>query len=384
MQTYLDTAVYFIYVLAGVTLLGLLALFIMRVRHVWVDKKSRQCFAKFQDYFTYLQAHLDEAERLPTPPGRLTKRERNVIEKKLFALLEQLKGVHRDKLMQLCEDLGLVEQDLRRLRSWWKWTRIDAAYHVGTMRSRQAVPVLRQLLKKSGDDSTRLIIAQALARCAQHLDDLREMVRVLTRSGKNCHAFIVEILRDSEIDCTPLFFEFLREKDHNLLKIALLGLSAHALPNVESTLHSLTHADDKEVRMKAVQLLCRDARNLSDAAVRRFLRHQDWEIRAIAAQAIGELGLQAYIPLLKEAVGDPVWWVRSNSAHSLAKLGIEGFTALCEIVREETYGNKKEMALQVIQEELEKGAYLHTEMERKLQYNQRLHVYQKMCEKKHA
>ena len=384
MQTYLDTAVYCIYVLAGVTLLGLLALFIMRVRHVWVDTKSRQCLAKFQDYFTYLQAHLDEAERLPTPPGRLTKRERNVLEQKLFALLEQLKGVHRDKLMQLCEDLGLVEQDLRRLRSWWKWTRIDAAYHVGTMRSRQAVPVLRQLLKKSGDDSTRIIVAQALARCAQHLDDLREMVRVLTGSGKNCHAFIAEILRDSQIDCTPLFFEFLREKDHNLLKIALLGLSAHALPNVESTLHSLTHAEDKEVRMKAVQLLCRDARNLSDAAVRRFLRHQDWEIRAIAAQAIGELGLQVYIPLLKEAVGDPVWWVRSNSAHSLAKLGIEGFTALCEIVREEAYGNKKEMALQVIQEELEKGAYLHTEMEKKLQYNQRLYVYQKMCEKKHA
>ncbi len=102
------------------------------------------------------------------------------------------------------------------------------------------------------------------------------------------------------------------------------------------------------------------------------------------ARAVGELGLVEYIPMLKSAVGDSSWWVRHHSAYSLTALEVDGFAALCEILREERMGNKLQMAHQVIQEELEKGkqqAAATQDVEKQLQYNQKLHLYHKSYRK---
>ncbi|MGN7470806.1 HEAT repeat domain-containing protein [Brevibacillus sp. SAFN-007a] len=381
MQTPLATAIVFVYALCGLTVLGLLALFALKLRNISAEKQARRCQEKYHDYFVYLQAYSEEEERLKVPYGEPTQKEKQLIQKKLLELLERFTGLHREKLIRLCEDMGLVALDLERLKSGWKWTRVDAAYNLGVMRSRQAVPDLLALLQTSkANDPSLFIVARAIAKCARDTSDLRQMAAFVVRAKKNVHQLIVDILSDSQLDTDSLYTEFIRDKDPELVKIGLIGYAVHAQTDLEPALPKLVMSPDKEVRIKAVKLMCRDVRYINDQTVKDFLNHKDWEIRALIAKAIGTLQLTAYIPALKKAVGDTNWWVRHHSARSLAQMQTEGFAALCEILREERLGHKVDMAHQIILEELEREK-LRLEQEgsteRQLAYNEKLHLYRK-------
>lgn len=376
MQTPLAAAYLFLYALCAVTALGLVVLFGLKLQNIAAEKRAKRCLLKYQDYFVYLQAHGEEEERLQAPPGEVTLQEKKIIQKKLFELMESFTGVHRQKLARLCEEMGLVDLDLRRLHGSWKWTRIDAAYNLGVMRSRRGVPGLLELLETLGYDPGLFIVARAVAKCARNGNDLGEMVRQLVKHRKNCHQLIVDILGESEVELEPLFLSFLQESDTDLIEIGLIGLSVRSQSDLEPHLHKLVHSKEKEVRIKAVKLLCKDARLLTDRRVREFMSHADWEIRSVAAKAIGEMGLSSYIPLLKQAVGDAHWWVSHHSARSLAQLDFEGFRALCEILQEERFGANVQLAHQVVREELEKGKRRLDDQEEERQYNQKLLLYQ--------
>ncbi|MFS0556625.1 HEAT repeat domain-containing protein [Brevibacillus sp. 179-C9.3 HS] len=384
MQTPLATAIVFLYALCGLTVLGLLVLFALKLRNISVEKQTMRCLEKYRDYFIYLQAHGEEEERLQVPYGEVTQKEKQIIQKKLFELMERVTGIHRDKLIRLCEDMGLVELDIQRLNGAWKWTRVDAAYNLGIMRSKLAVPGLLTLLQKNANDTSVFIIARSIAKCARNTDDLREMVVQVVRARKNVHQLVVDIISDSQVDTASLFAELLQESDGELVKVGLIGYAVHAQPGMEPVLRRLIQSTDKEVRIKAVKLMCRDVRYLNEQTVTDFMNHKDWEIRAMVAKAIGTLKLLPYIPSLKKAVGDASWWVRHHSARSLAQLEVEGFAALCEILQEERNGQKSEMAHQVIQEELEKEKLvIHdaTATEKLVQYNEKLHLYRKSYRK---
>ncbi|MBU8712738.1 MULTISPECIES: HEAT repeat domain-containing protein [Brevibacillus] len=385
MQTPLATAIVFVYTLSGITVLGLLALFALKLRNLSAEKQARMCEEKYRDYFVYLQAYGEEEERLKVPYGEVTQKEKQLIQKKLFELMERFTGVHRQKLIQLCEDMGLVAHDLERLRSGWKWTRVDAAYNLGVMRSGQAAPDLLVLLQKSGvNDPSLFIFARAIAKCARDAEDLRQMAEYVVRMKKNVHQLIVDMISDSQLDTTSFYTEWIRDKNPELVKIGLIGFAVHAQPELEPGLSRLALSADKEVRIKAVKLMCRDIRYLNDQTIKDFLNHKDWEIRALIVKAIGAMQLADYVPALKKAVGDANWWVRHHSARSLTQLQAKGFSALCDILREEGSNPKSEMAQQIIQEELEKAERSlggEPSTEKLLDYNEKLHLYRKSCKK---
>jgi len=380
-ETPLTLAMYMLYGLCGVAALGLMTLFVLKLRHIAADKREQACLEKYQDYFFYIQAYGEEEGRLKPPAGDLTLGEKRIIQKKLLSLLERFTGVHRQRLLDLCEDMGLIEMDLKRLNAWWKWTRVDAAYNLGMMHAKEAVPGIIRLMKKGDSDASMFILARSLAKCARQEDDLREMVKLLVVHRQNCHPLIVDILGDSQLDTGPLFLSLVREEDGDLIKVGLIGLTSHVQPGMDPVLHELVDAADKEVRIKVAKLLCRDIRYLTERNVRHFLSHPDWEIRSVMAKAIGELGLSVYIPLLKRAVKDPHWWVSRNSTNSLAQLQVEGFRALCAILAEERDSRVREMANQVIQKELEKGKFPINDREQQMTYQQKLHYYQEWSRK---
>lgn len=376
MQTPLAVAILFLYALCGVTALGLLVLFGLKLRNIAAEKQTKRCLEKYRDYFFYLQAHGEDEEQLRLPPGEVTQREKQIIQKKLFELMERFTGVHRQKLERLFEDMGLVDLDLKRLNGGWKWTRVDAAYNLGAMRSSRAVPELLGLLGKLGYDPSLFIVARAVAKCARDAEDLAGMVRELVRHRKNFHQLLVDILSESEVELQPLYASFLQDADHDLVKIGLIGLAQSNPAGVGERLDKLVRSADKEVRIKAVKLLCSDARQLTEKRVREFMAHPDWEIRAAVAKAAGTLGLSSSIPLLKKAVGDDNWWVSHHSARSLAQLDVEGFQALCEILQEGGPGRAVQMAQQIVLEELEKGRLQPADPTNPSPYNQKLYLYQ--------
>src|SRR5690606_4989585 len=68
-----------------------------------------------------------------------------------------------------------------------------------------------------------------------------------------------------------------------------------------------------------------------DDTIKKLMADKDWEVRAAVAKSLGSLHAAGSIPLLRNALKDANWWVRNNSAESLAKLGETGFEVLCQI-----------------------------------------------------
>jgi HEAT repeat protein len=377
MFQHLAVAIGFIWVCGILIVICLTILLILKTRNNRREKQTEQILRKYQDYFTYLQAHLDDEESLRPPAARLKHRELLAIQQKLIELMERLKENQVRKLAQLCDRLGLVEYNRKRLRSKFHWRRIDAAYNLGAMRAAEAVPELLGLLDKKKFDSSLFIVARSIAKCARNRSDLREMTMRMIRHNRNCHRLVADLLKESSAEYLPLLVEFLDSKDSDLVKIALFGLTALNEPGIADKLHDLAGSAEKELRIKAVKALMNSGYALSRSSIARFMEHPDWEIRAAVAKALGQIGSADYIDLLRKGVTDQHWWVRYNSATSLAMLDEPGFVALCQIASENKDQQIAGMAHCLLQETLMKQASDLNQVDKVVQYNRKLHMYQK-------
>jgi HEAT repeat protein len=79
------------------------------------------------------------------------------------------------------------------------------------------------------------------------------------------------------------------------------------------------------------------------------LRDPAWEVRAVAAKALGLLRQESAIPFLVTVLADEAWWVRHNAAHALALFGQRG---LQELQLQQTHPDRfaREMVQQVLQQ----------------------------------
>lgn len=377
MFQHLAVAIGFIWAACILIVICATIMLFMKIRNNRREKQTEQILRKFQDYFTYLQAHLDSEESLRPPAARLRKRELLAIEGKLVELMERVKENQVRKLAQLCDQLGLVEYNRKRLNSRFHWRRIDAAYKLGAMRAGDTVPELLSLLDRRKFDSSLFIVARSIAKCARDRNDLREMTQRLIRYRQNFHQLVADLLKESSVDYLPLLAEFLDGKDSDLVKIALIGISEHAQPTIADKLHDLAGSAEKELRIKAVKALIRNANGLSMNAIAQFMHHSDWEIRAAVAKALGQIGSADYIEVLKKGLTDKHWWVRYNSATSLTMLDEPGFIALCEAAAESNDQEIADMAHCLLQETIMKEASDLNQVDKVMRYNRKLHMYQK-------
>lgn len=374
---HLEVAYAFIFLTITLIMICFIALVIIKARNNRKQKVEAVTLAKYQDYFTYLHAHIAD-EMPPRPPlAKLSKPELFVFQTKIIELMECLKGGQVKQLANLCDELGLVDYNLKRLRSMFHWRRIDAAYQLGAMRVTKAVPELIRLLDRSKFDSSLFVVARSVAKCARDSNDLRQLVMSVIKHRRNCQALIVELLKESSVEYAALWADFLQEKDSDLVEIALIGLTEQVEPGTVKTLQQLILAEKKEVRIKAAKALMRAGNTLSMKSIARLMNHSDWEIRATIAKAIGPLGSIKYIDVLKRGLTDDHWWVRYNSANSLAMLDEAGFIALCEIAVAAGNDQNAEMARSVIHEVMNKHAASMHQVEKVVSYNRQLHIYQR-------
>jgi hypothetical protein len=77
------------------------------------------------------------------------------------------------------------------------------------------------------------------------------------------------------------------------------------------------HNTDKEI-IYACLLVFKDYEDIK--TVRRFLNHNDWEIRMQASICVGKLGSPNDMRRLTKSTADREWWVRYRSAQALARL----------------------------------------------------------------
>jgi hypothetical protein len=359
---------------------GLAILFILRTKSRSSEQQTAYYLQKHKDYFQYLSIHIDSPEPLLPPPGTMKTKELIAIGQKLLEWIEMFEGSHRDKLSQLCTDMGLVERERKRLHSLRHWERIDAAYHLGVMRAKDCSEELLSLLERETDDSTAFVIGRAAAKCTQQPGELRKLVLRLAKHYPHSHHLILDIVASSSLNPLPLFLDMLQAQDVELNTLALIGLSGHNESGAIPFLDRLIQSEHKEVRVKAAKLQLQYTHLLQSEQLIAFMSHPDWEIRAAAAKVAGEQPTGDFILFLKAALTDPNWWVRHNSAQGLAKLGLRGFQALCEAHMAAPDTLNLNTAHEAVHEQLEIASALAAQdITQRIYFNELSHMYEKIC-----
>jgi HEAT repeat protein len=253
-----------------------------------------------------------------------------IVREILLHLALDLRGEEAVRIARLFRELGLLDIEIRRLRSWLRSRRVAAAETLGTLR----VPgTFGALLPALGDRHPQVRIAAVRA-----LGDL---------GTREALAAIIPVLGDPSITVARQTQDILAERGQKVAReiraylrspggnrrgrlaaVELLGW--HKAPEAGRLLLELLADADDEMRVKAVKAaaLIGDPRFLETFHARTV--DPSWEVRCHAARGLGLLGSPDSIPRLRPLLNDRHWWVRYHAAVALAELGAEGKTTLEE------------------------------------------------------
>lgn len=267
--------------LIGTTIVSLLALIVQRT----VLTRSQRMVLEAERRLRPLANALAEGE-LPELP-RMNRRERQALGRLLSRYSEFLTGAAKQYIASFFEKEGLVDVEIRRLRSRRAWRRATAAHLLGDIGSSRALGSLLIALEDR-DRDVRSAAAMSLGRLG-------------------AEEAIVPIL-DAEV---------LRQLPEAVAGFALLAIGPEAVPE----LITLLGHDNPAVRATALRVLglmgsARDADHIAERLV-----DSSKEVRARAAIALGRVGAAHHTTRLLEALDDPVVSVRAASAAALGSIG---------------------------------------------------------------
>ncbi len=69
-------------------------------------------------------------------------------------------------------------------------------------------------------------------------------------------------------------------------------------------------------------------------ALKEMLKDDDWPVRIVVEEALGNIGSTEAIPALKEALKNDGWWVHKGAAEALVEIGSEAIPALKEALKD--------------------------------------------------
>jgi hypothetical protein len=253
----------------------------------------------------------------------------------ILHFLRDLRGTSRTRLIEAASDLGLLKQTLRDLHSW-DWTRRDlAAMRLGVYGIPGTVRDLLELLR-----DPRIEVRYTAARSLGIIGSAEAVEALVTILG---YPDILDTPRVLEIVqiMGPQATEPLRRmlatstngstSDVQLLAIDLVGdLRDYSMV---PTLHQMLRSTDTEKVLRALKALGRINAPLQVGELMSLARDRVWQVRAQAARAIGQLGLEEGVLLLKDGLSDQAFWVRRNSAEALLSFGRKGHEMLSDAVR---------------------------------------------------
>ncbi len=253
----------------------------------------------------------------------------------------------RKPLALLYESLGLVADDMQTIRNGTLEEQSHATFRLGRLRHLPALDTLERVSKHHSAE-LRLVAIWALTELA----DARGIKPiVIALSGANGWQLMqaANRLLDMQLDLTLPLLELLdsaggmRERRERII-MTVLDLISDFGPRARNYINPTAG------RQAALRLLDSESVNLRTRAIRaltalgvessreiesilRALKDQSWEVRAVAARAIGDLQLADGLLSLQEAVSDKAWWVRHNAAQALKKLGDAGEAILLQLMQ---------------------------------------------------
>jgi HEAT repeat protein len=265
--------------------------------------------------------------------------------------LETLKGKDFQNLTHLLKEMGLFDYNLKRLGSRKRWHRVYAAFFLGLLRDKEAVPGLQKGLKDK-DYLMSFACATALAKIGekQHLKETLSLLtrredlgpdkaaEVLLEFGNGICSELVSILNRVNIDSKWKY-----------LIIDLLGYWQY-LESGPTLLKLLNASKDSQMKIRSIKALGEMSYLESAPALAAHLDDENWHMRSEAARALGKIGASEYSDKMLKSLADKDWWVRYNAARALANFGEEGIALLKKMTKQEKDSDTRDISIHILSE----------------------------------
>ena len=258
---------------------------------------------------------------------RLGRFDRKLVRSMLLGLALDLKGDSAEAIAALYRQLGFLQKDLTRLKSWRAITRANAAADLGLIHAPDSMPGLLRALD-DGDVRVRQAAVWAIGQVGTAAA-LNGLVRLLGDPNLVVAHRAQEVLaeRGREVADTLLAYAAgTSSRPGRLAAIQLIGWLR--ITQGADLLLGWMNDLDPEVRVKTVKAAAAigDPRFLDTFQLR--LADPRWEVRCQAAKGLSLFGSPTSVPVLTAALRDQHWWVRFYAATALAEVGPAGAAAL--------------------------------------------------------
>jgi HEAT repeat protein len=241
-----------------------------------------------------------------------------------------LKGAARERITTALEQMGVVDEDIARLRSPSAWRRAAAAERLGLARSQRAIEPLARRLEDPAPEA-RLRAARALGQIGGAAA-VKPIVSALSDASRWSTMRVADILsgmgEEAERELTRCFPTLSARA--RVAAIDVLGRLRR--PASVAFLEQRLKDEDPDLRARAAHALGQIGDPTACRLLMEAARDPEWPVRAMAAKSLGRLRSPEAIGILTTGLADRQWWVRSNSAVALRDLGDGGTQALIGVL----------------------------------------------------
>jgi HEAT repeat protein len=310
--------------LAGAIILLALLLLIQRTAAALVGLRTNRREAALSGLiFQAIQSYPVD----PCDFRKLGRFDRKLVRSILLGLALDLRGETGEAIATLYRELGYLEKDLARLKSWRPSRRANAAADLGLIHSAETMPDLVRALRDS-DVRVRQAAVWAIGQVGTP-NSLGGLVSLLGDRNLVVAHRAQEVLaeRGREIaDSILQYAETTSSRSGRLAAVELIGW-LRITTGADFLLSGMRDLDP-EIRVKSVKAAAAvgDPRFLETFHSR--LEDVRWEVRCQAAKGLSLFGGAASVPRLAGALRDHHWWVRFYAATALAEVGPAGEEAL--------------------------------------------------------
>jgi HEAT repeat protein len=253
---------------------------------------------------------------------------REIIEERIIYHFGKIEKDKRLKLSKLCEDIGLVEYEIKRLKNKNIHQVALACKNLGEFRSKKAIqPLLNLVPHPSTDIKYNALLALAkIGDETAFLESFRKLSETIPLSERS----LIEIADSFEGDKLYIYKTLIHSEDDFISSIFIKSAGNHREAALVDDIALFLNSSNKEKRLAALKALGNIGDNKYVDIIIELLNDKEWEVRAMAAKALGQIkDSRALLPLVK-ALSDPQWYVRYNSAYSL--VSIEGGLDMVKLV----------------------------------------------------
>lgn len=319
----------FAFVVSAVGLSALVALGVLwlTLRAFWEHRIDRQRDAFWRELGQDLVRIVGDPEAEVAWLARARRHRPDVLRSCLNAYLIRTAGDYKDNVARLYRTLGLLDGDLRALRSRRWSVRMRTLRRVASVVTPAERAPIAALAHEGGE--VRLLVAQIIGRVGTAADALPLLQTWSVTSRLSEYPVHVMLSAFGPEGLTALLAHWSALEGRPAIQRILMDAAAKVAPAAcTALLPSASRHPSLEVRIAAARA-CGAITGADTFAILLVLaRDPTWEVRAQAATALGQHGSVAALDPLAAALGDTSFWVRQNAATALGRLGATGIARL--------------------------------------------------------